>query len=65
MSLFDRMFFDQKWSLWDSWLVSVARNVRGYLMTTAYRMGNIVTAQKSHGRVVTAQKSQGKVITGG
>lgn len=65
MPLFDQMYYDQKWSLWDTWLASVFRNVRGYVMTAAYRMGNVVTTQKGRGQVVTSQKGRGEVITSG
>lgn len=65
MPLFDQMYYDQKWSLWDTWLASVARNVRGYVMTAAYRMGNVITTQKGRGQAVTTQKGRGEVITSG
>ncbi len=65
MPLFDQMYFDQKWSLWDTWLASVARNVRAYLMTAAYKMGNVITASKNRGNIITAEKRRGKVITTG
>lgn len=64
MPLFDEMYYDQKWSLWDT-ASQVYKKAKGYLKIAAYRMGNIVTAQTSHGEVVTTQKSQGKIITGG
>ena len=64
MPLFDQMYYDQKWSLWDTWK-AVGRNVRAYVMTAAYRMGNVVTAQKRRGDVATTQKRRGKVITTG
>lgn len=64
MALFDEMYFNEKWSLWDT-AIHVFKGARGYLITAAYRVGRIVTAQKSHGEVVTAQKSQSDTITGG
>ncbi len=65
MPLFDSMYYDQKWSLWDTWK-SFGRNVRGYVTTAAYRMGNVITAQKRRGQAVTTQKRRGKIInTGG
>ena len=64
MPLFDSMYYDQKWSLWDTWK-SFGRNARGYIITAAYRMGNLVTTQKSRGQVVTTQKSRGDIINAG
>jgi len=64
MPLFDTMYYDQKWSLWDSWK-SFGRNARGYIITAAYRMGNLVTTQKSRGQVVTTHKSRGQITIAG
>ena len=64
MPQFDQMYYDQKWSLWDTWK-AIGRNIRGYVMTASYRMGNVVTAQKRRGDVVVAQKRRGNIITGG
>lgn len=64
MPLYDEMYYDQKWSLWDM-AVFIYKKARGYMVTAAYRVGNIVTAQKSRGEVVTAQKRRGEVIKGG
>ena len=63
MPLFDQMYYDQKWSLWDTWQ-SIGRTCRGYLITTQRRMGNLITGQKQQGETITAQKQQGNVITG-
>ncbi len=64
MPLFDQMYFDQKWSLWDTWLASAGRNVRAYLMTAAYKMGNVITGSKNRGNVITGSKNRGNIITG-
>lgn len=63
MPLFDQMYYDQKWSLWDTWK-SFGRNVRGYVITASYRLGRVITAQKRRGNVVTTQKRRGEIITG-
>lgn len=63
MPLYDMMYYDQKWSLWDTFK-AFGRNVRAYLITTSYRMGEIVTAQKRRGEMVTTQKRRGDIITG-
>jgi len=64
--LFDQMYFDQKWSVWDSWkaLVEKGRNLRAYAVTTAYRMGDLITGQKRQANAVTTQKRRGNIITG-
>ena len=64
MPLFDTMYYDQKWSLWDTWK-SFGRNVRGYVMTAAYRMGELVTTQYRRGEVITTQKRRGEIKTTG
>ncbi len=61
MPLFDEMYYDQKWGLWDT-ASQVYKKVRGYMVTAAYRMGNIITAQNRGGNVVTAQKRKGRII---
>ena len=63
MPLFNQMYYDQKWSVWDTWR-AVGRNVRGYIITTQRRMGNLITSQKQRGNVITTQKHRGNVITG-
>jgi len=65
MPLFDQMYYDQKWSLWDSWLASVARNIRTYVVTAGYSLGRIITASKNRGYAFTGSKNRGKVITTG
>ncbi len=65
MPLFNDMYFDQKWSLWDGWLASVARNVQGQLMTASRRAGNLISAQNRRTNAVTAQNRGTKVITTG
>lgn len=65
MPLFDQMYYDQKWSLWDSWLASVARNIRAYLITAPYQLGRLITTQNRRTNVVTTQKRRGTVITTG
>jgi len=42
MPLFDTMYYDQKWSLWDTWR-AFGRNLRAYVMTAHYKMGNLIT----------------------
>ena len=64
MPLFDQMYFDQKWSLWDTFVGGV-RNIRGYLITASQRAGNLITAQNRRSRAVTAQKRRGQLKTSG
>lgn len=61
--LFDQMYFDQKWSVWDTWR-AIGRNIRGYVITTQYRIGALITTQKRQGDVVRTQKRRGNIITG-
>ena len=61
--LFDVGYYDQKWSVWDTWR-AFGRNVRVYLVTVGYKMSNLVTAQYRRGNAVTAQKRRGNIITG-
>ena len=63
MPLFDQMYYDQKWSVWDTWR-SIGRNVRAYVITTSYNLGRVVTASKRRANVITTQKRRGNIITG-
>ena len=63
MPLFDQMYFDQKWSLFDTFR-AFGRNLRAYMITAAYRVGGIVTTQNRRGELVTTQKRRGEIITG-
>ena len=63
MPLFDQMEFNQKWSVWDTWR-AFDRNVRTYLMTAGYKMGNIVTATYRRGQSLSAKRRRGEIITG-
>lgn len=65
MPQFNGMFFDQKWSLWDTFRLFVTKNVTVHIITAAYSMGNIITAQKRSGQAITTQKRRGEVITTG
>ncbi len=62
--LFDTGYYDQKWSVWDTWN-SFGRNLRVYVMTAGRRMVNVVTAQNRRANVVTAQNRRSRVITTG
>lgn len=64
MPLFDEMYYDQKWSVWDTFS-SFGRNMKGYVITAAYRMGNLITAQHRRGNTITTQHRRGEVIKGG
>ena len=63
MPLFDEMYFDEKWSVWDTWR-ALGRNVRAYLVTAGYRMANVITTQKRRANTITTQKRRANVITG-
>lgn len=63
MALFNEMFFDQKWSLWDTWL-AFGRNVRAYVIVAAYKLGRAITTQKRRANAITTQKRRGNIITG-
>jgi len=64
MPLFDQMYFDQKWSVWDTWR-SFGRVLKVYVITAGYKMANVITGQKRSGNAVTTQKRRGEVITSG
>ena len=64
MPMFDDMYFDQKWSLWDTFN-GFARNVRAYLSTAGYRLGNLIGAQNRRRQMVTTQNRRAKIITTG
>jgi len=55
MPLFDDMYFDQKWSMWDSWIYSIGRKLRVAAMTTQHRLVNVITAQNRLVNFITAQ----------
>ena len=61
--LYDFAYYDQKWSVWDTWR-AFGRVVRGYLLTASCRMGNMITTQKRRGNAITTQKRRGETITG-
>ncbi len=65
MPLFNDMYFDQKWSLWDGWLASVFRGIRGYVVTATWRASNIITARNRRANTVTAQNRRNEIITSG
>ena len=64
MPLFDQMYYDQKWSLWDTW-EAFGRSVRAYVLTAQNRISRVVTTQNRRSNVVTAQNRRSKVITTG
>ena len=64
MPLFDTNYYDQKWSVWDTWN-SFGRNVRAYVMVAAHRLAQAVTTQNRRGNVVTTPNRRSKVITTG
>lgn len=64
MPLFDQMYYDQKWSLWDSWLASAGRNVRAYVMTAASKLGRVITTQNRRANAITTQNRKANIITG-
>ncbi len=64
MPQFDQMYFDQKWSLWDTFS-GFARNIRGYLITSTHRIGHLVKTTNRRGRLVTAGKRRGQLKTAG
>lgn len=64
MPLFDQMYYDQKWSVWDTF-GGFARNVRVYVAVAAHHITNVVTAQNRRSNVVTAQNRRSKVISTG
>jgi len=55
MPLFDQMYFDQKWSLWDTWIYSIGRKLRVAVITTQHRLVNVMAAQKLLVNVIKAQ----------
>ncbi len=64
MPLFDQMYYDQKWSVWDTWN-SFGRNVRAYAITAAYKLSRVVSTQNRRSNVITTQNRRGTVKTAG
>ena len=64
MPQFDDMYYDQKWSLWDTFN-GFARNVRAYLTTAGKRLGSLIGTQNRRDQMVTTQNRQAKIITTG
>ncbi len=63
MPLFDEMYYDQKWSLWDSWKLSVGRGLRTAVITAQHRLISVWTAQFRLLNTITAQYRKIKNIT--
>ncbi len=55
MPLFDQMYYDQKWSVWDTWSSTIGRKIRVAVITTQYRLMKIITAQYRLLKVIKAQ----------
>jgi len=64
MPLFDTMYYDQKWSLWDTWK-SFGRSVRLYLIVAGYKASNLIPLQYRNGLAITTQKRRSRIITAG
>lgn len=64
MPLFNDMYFDQKWSLWDTW-PAFGRNVRAYVITAGYQVSRVITGQNRRANVITAQKRRTNIKTTG
>ena len=65
MPLFDEMNFDQKWSLWDTWLSTISRGLTVAVITTQYRLIKVITAQNRLLKVITAQYRKLVIFTHG
>jgi len=63
MPQFDQMYYDQKWSIWDTFR-ALGTVFLGYVITAAHIMGDVITSQKDRGDVITAQEDRGDNITG-
>lgn len=63
MPLYNQFFYNQKWSVWNTWR-AFGRTIRVYLITAGYRMGNLITTQKRRTNIVTTQKRRGNIVTG-
>ena len=64
MPLFNQMQFNQKWSVWDTWN-SFGRNVRTYVIITAFKLGRAITTQNRKSNAITTQNRNSKVINAG
>ena len=53
--LFDGGYYNQKWSMWDTWSSTIGRRLRVAVITTQYRLMKIITAQNRLLSVITAQ----------
>ena len=63
MPLYDNFYFDQKWSVWDTWR-AFGRTLRAYVITTSFRLGRVISASNRRGNVVATSKRRGNIITG-
>ena len=64
MPLFDQMYYDQKWSLWDTWQ-GFGRNVRAYLITTATKLSRAITTQNRRANAITTQNRRANIKAAG
>ena len=64
MPLFDTMYYDQKYSLWDTFR-AFGRNLKAYKQITSYKLGIMISSQNRNSNIKTAQEHGGKIITAG
>ena len=55
MPYFDQMYYDQKWSLWDTWYSTISRKLRVVAITTQHRLVSVIKAQYRLVNAITAQ----------
>lgn len=65
MPLYDEMYYDQKWSLWDTWDSIIGRELRVAVVTAQHRLINVVTAHHRLLNVIAAQYRSIRIRLGG
>ncbi len=64
MPTFDSMYYDQKWSVWDTWKAA-GRNVRAYVITAGTKVSRVITGQNRRTNVITGQNRRTNITTAG
>jgi len=63
MPQFDQMYYDQKWSVWDT-IRAFGRTIRVYMITAGHRTTEVITTSKRRVNVISSAKRRVKTITG-
>ena len=63
MPQFDQMYYDQKWSVWDT-IRAFGRTIRVYMITTGHRTVDVISSSERRVNVISSAKRRLKIITG-